>query len=179
LADDQEQRNLEVVKLRIAFLQHITTLSGAAIVIILALIERPETTREMLLQQASTLAFFVLAALISVQGVMYLTTHAEPAFRLRGTTGRLTTALAGATFSAAIVSTAASAFGVPPHWFSLIPLPVVVVIILIWRIQWRELAASQTPTGGTEGEAEGDRADAPPQTQAGAQRPWWRRVFRG
>ena len=42
-ANEQEQRNFELVKLRIAFLQHIATLSGAAIVIILALVERGET----------------------------------------------------------------------------------------------------------------------------------------
>jgi hypothetical protein len=45
MADDQEKMNFEIVKLRIAFLQHITTLSGAAILIIFALIQRAETGR--------------------------------------------------------------------------------------------------------------------------------------
>jgi hypothetical protein len=45
MADDQEERSFEVVKLRIAFLQHITTLSGAAILIVLALIQRAETPK--------------------------------------------------------------------------------------------------------------------------------------
>jgi hypothetical protein len=45
MADDHEERSFEVVKLRIAFLQHITTLSGAAILIVLALIQRAETPK--------------------------------------------------------------------------------------------------------------------------------------
>jgi hypothetical protein len=40
VADDEQQRRLEVVKLRIDVLKHITTLSGAATVILLALAER-------------------------------------------------------------------------------------------------------------------------------------------
>jgi len=60
VADDQEQRNLEIVKLRLAFLQHITTLSGAATLIILAITPRtqdPFVVRDLALMIVMTYAF--------------------------------------------------------------------------------------------------------------------------
>jgi hypothetical protein len=62
---DREDRLLEVVKLRIAFMQHITTLSGAAIVIIVALAERAEPPKQAILLMSSII-YFLAAALIAV-----------------------------------------------------------------------------------------------------------------
>jgi hypothetical protein len=106
-AVDQEERTFEVVKLRIAFLQHITTLSGAAILIVLALAERAETTRQALLL-TSTVTFFLAAALIAVNGVVFLLMqlmHMERVVgRGRATAGSFTTFLTGGVFSAAMIS---------------------------------------------------------------------------
>ena len=44
MADDQEERAFEVIKLRISLLQHITTLSDAATLIILAIMQRAQDT---------------------------------------------------------------------------------------------------------------------------------------
>ena len=76
MADDQEQRNFEVLKLRISFLQHITTLSGAAILIVLALIQRSETATGVILL-ATAVPWFVLGVLISMTGVQIVIIHME------------------------------------------------------------------------------------------------------
>ena len=112
MADDQEQRTFEVIKLRIAFLQHITTLSGAAILIMLALIERAETA-EVAKEMAVVVPFFALAVLFSLVGALYLTYELELRPRVRASAGRLATINATSLFSAAVVVAAASAAGVP------------------------------------------------------------------
>jgi hypothetical protein len=99
MADDREQRGFEVVKLRIAFLQHITTLSGAAILIILALVQRAPTPG-IALQLAVTGSLFVYAALISVVGIasmLGLGDMAEVDYS-RSSPGRRTTFFAGGAF---------------------------------------------------------------------------------
>jgi hypothetical protein len=69
MADDQEERSFEVVKLRIAFLQHITTLSGAAILIVLALIQRAETPKGAY-ELAIAVPWFVVIPYRFIDGIM-------------------------------------------------------------------------------------------------------------
>ena len=110
-AVDQDERTFEVVKLRIAFLQHITTLSGAAILIIFALIERAETTSEAWLL-ATTVFQFLLAALISVMGIVLLLFSTERVVGYRAAkAGRFTTVSAGAAFASGSVWVAFYAAG--------------------------------------------------------------------
>src|SRR5215208_1860440 len=114
VADDQEQRTFEVIKLRIAFLQHITTLSGAAILIILALVARAETVKQVKLL-AGTVPLYVLAALISVGGIVLLIGPPKIMRLERATTGGFTTVLAGSAFAGAIFLTAYYAAGGTPR----------------------------------------------------------------
>jgi hypothetical protein len=114
VAGDQEDRNLEVVKLRMAFLQDITTLSGAAILIVLALAEGAKTTRQAILL-TSTVTFFLAAALIAVNGVVFLLLLLRHPQRVverdRATGGSSITLFAGGVFSAGMVSVASYAAG--------------------------------------------------------------------
>ena len=114
MVDDREERTFEIVKLRVAFLQHIITLSGAAILIILALIERAETTKAAW-QLAAAVPLFVIAALVSVNGVVWLLVIVPMLLvdRARESQGLFSTALAAASFSAGVVGAALSALGVP------------------------------------------------------------------
>jgi hypothetical protein len=112
-AGDQEERTFEVIKLRIAFLQHITTLSGAAIVIILTLVERPETVGKALLL-AVPVTMFLIAALISVIGVVFLTVFLTVFKGPAGyniASGGFATMAAGMAFSAGVVTVAFFAAG--------------------------------------------------------------------
>jgi hypothetical protein len=102
-AVDQEDRTFEVVKLRIAFLQHITTLSGAAILIILALVERAETKRGALLL-ATTASFFLLAALSAVGGIVALLIRTEYVRLDRARDGSLAILWAATAFIMGIVT---------------------------------------------------------------------------
>ena len=118
MADEQEQskaaeqadRHFEVVKLRIAFLQHLTTLSGAAILIVLALAERAETTGQVILL-LSTLTSFFVAALISITGVVFLLMLLTNTERVlgsnRATAGTFATYFAGLTFLVGMAAVAA------------------------------------------------------------------------
>jgi hypothetical protein len=129
MADDQEQRNLEVVKLRIAFLQHMTTLSGAATLIILAIMQRTEDP-QVVRALAFVLSIFGLAALVSLQGMMYLINAPERTDRrLRGSAGRLSTWIAGSTFGAGVGTVMLISFRVPlvPALFVIWP-----VLVAIW-----------------------------------------------
>jgi hypothetical protein len=69
LAFDEDQRQLEIVKLCVDYLKHLTTLSGAATIVVLALLDRPDTNAEALLFPAFA---FGLATIISVLGMYYL-----------------------------------------------------------------------------------------------------------
>jgi len=113
-AIDQDERIFEVVKLRIAFLQHITTLSGAAIVIILALAERAEPPKQAVLLMSSII-YFLAAALIVVFGVLGLLLRLmqkeQGVGSGRGTTGTYTTLLAGMVFSVGMLNVASYATG--------------------------------------------------------------------
>jgi hypothetical protein len=109
MADDQEQRTFEVIKLRVAFLQHITTLSGAAILIVLALIERAETAEEAYLLATAAVSLFLVAAVISLYGVFSLTEQTEHVGQARPSAGRVTAGFASATFAAGIAAVAFSA----------------------------------------------------------------------
>jgi hypothetical protein len=108
MADDQEQRTFEVIKLRVAFLQHITTLSGAAILIVLALIERAETAEEAYMLATAAVSLF-LVAVISLYGVFSLTEQTEHVGQARPSAGRVTAGFASATFAAGIAAVAFSA----------------------------------------------------------------------
>jgi hypothetical protein len=109
-AVEKEDRTFEVVKLRIAFLQHITTLSGAAIVIVLALIERADTAGQAYLLAISG-GMFLAAAVISLYSIMSLIWQTERVGRGRASAGRFATALANGAFAAGIISVAFFAAG--------------------------------------------------------------------
>jgi hypothetical protein len=119
VADDQEQRNFELVKLRIAFLQHITTLSGAAILIMLALIERAETAEAAGLL-ATGAAFYGLAVLVSVVGIMYLINYVKYEDPIQGSPGWFATLAAASAFAAAVLGTAVTIAGVPTRMLVII-----------------------------------------------------------
>jgi hypothetical protein len=75
VADDEQQRRLEVAKLRLDVLKHITTLSGAAALILLALAQRTEGIRASELwgpQAATPATSFGLAALLALFNMMRL-----------------------------------------------------------------------------------------------------------
>jgi hypothetical protein len=76
LSDDQEQRKLEVVKLRMAFLQHMTTLSGAAALVILAILQGDAAYR-VEASLAVVLVWFGLATVVSVVGMVLLINFIE------------------------------------------------------------------------------------------------------
>ena len=86
-------------------MQHITTLSGAAILIILALVERAGTKREALLV-GGTVPLFLIAALTSVIGVMFLLMHTGPAAYGKASARRLLTYFAGGMFSGGMITVA-------------------------------------------------------------------------
>lgn len=85
-AVEKEDRTFEVVKLRIAFLQHITTLSGAAILIVLALNQRANTAG-IAKELVTIVPFFVQATLVSLVGVMYLINYVKFEYPVQSSTG--------------------------------------------------------------------------------------------
>jgi FtsH-binding integral membrane protein len=179
MADDQEQRGVEAIKLRIAFLQHIATLSGAAIVIILALIQRAETAREAH-RLESTIPLFLLAVLGSLLGVTLLIIRTERAGWVQASAGRFTTLFASALFLAGVTTAAYSAAGVPERWWwaTVYALAALGTASLLYGILLRRRmpGAPQAPTGGTESE---DNSEGRGEPQAATSRPWWRRLFGG
>ena len=110
MAGDQEDRNFEIVKLRIAFFQHLTTLSGAAILIVLILIERADTARQAYLLAASG-GMFLAGAVISIYSVVTLIWDTERVGRGSASAGRLATGFASGAFTAGIISVAFFAAG--------------------------------------------------------------------
>jgi FtsH-binding integral membrane protein len=174
MADDQEQRVVEVIKLRITFLQHIATLGGAAIVIILALIQRAETAREAHLLE-STIPLFLVAVVISLFGVALLIIHTEHAGHVQASAGRFTTLFASAMCLAGVTTAAYSAAGVPERWLwaFVYALAALGTASLLYGILLRRRipGAPQAPTGGTESE---DNSEGRGEPQAATSRPWWR-----
>ena len=134
MADDQEQRNLEVVKLRIAFLQHMTTLSGAATLIILALLQRirdPDAVWNLALLSA-VLASSTVVSVWGMLLLLYLLGRTD--LRLRGSHGLLTTLIAGSLFVAGVVNVAVVAFRFPTLTTRNFFFIVLGAILLIWGI---------------------------------------------
>jgi hypothetical protein len=70
VADDEQQQRLEVVKLRIDVLKHVTTLSGAATLILLTLAERAEGDNGRELGIAAI--YFALSTMGALVGIMLL-----------------------------------------------------------------------------------------------------------
>jgi hypothetical protein len=145
VADDQEQRTLEVIKLRIAFLQHITTLSGAAILIVLALIQRAETA-EVAKGLATALPFFALAALFSLFGVWSLIHRLEVQQHVPASAGKLATINSTSLFSSAVLVAAVSAARVAdrvlsPIAFIVLPLELVAFVVVFLLLK-RDLICS-------------------------------------
>src|SRR5215208_6192061 len=128
MADDHEERSFEVVKLRIAFLQHITTLSGAAILIVLALIQRAETPKGAY-ELAIAVPWFVVSTLISMAVILMLIPDTEFVHHLRASTGSNSTDLAGAAFTTGVAAVAAHAFDVPTRFSSQL-------VVLLWWLPW-------------------------------------------
>jgi ABC-type sugar transport system permease subunit len=162
MADDHEERSFEVVKLRIAFLQHITTLSGAAILIVLALIQRAETPKGAY-ELAIAVPWFVVSTLISMAVILMLIPDTEFVHHLRASTGSNSTDLAGAAFTTGVAAVAAHAFDVPIRFFQPISSAIVVasLVTLILRRLYaaRKRDAPQAPDSATEGEDRGTGGD--------------------
>jgi hypothetical protein len=68
MALDDDQRQLETVKLCIDYLKHLTTLSGAGTIVVLTLMDRPGTNTGALLFPAFV---FGLAIIICVVGMYF------------------------------------------------------------------------------------------------------------
>jgi hypothetical protein len=102
--DDQAQRNLEVVKLRITFLQHMTTLSGAATLIILAIMQRARDPFVVSNLATVTVHSYAFTAFFSVVAMVLLINALERTdLPLRRDTGRFTTQVASASFGVGMV----------------------------------------------------------------------------
>lgn len=71
MSDGNDEGTLEVIKLRIDFLKHMTTLSGAATVIVLALIQRIQRLEDAPLM-AAPVVLFGLDAMLSLYGMVKL-----------------------------------------------------------------------------------------------------------
>jgi predicted membrane channel-forming protein YqfA (hemolysin III family) len=121
-----ETDRLEIIKLRIDFFKHITTLSGAAIVIVLTL------TRGMASYGTGGLlaivsVMFTIAAVISMVGMLTCIHFVDRGSHLRYNVGRVTCDLAGGAFLAAVVSLMVVIFGIPL-------IPTLIVMGVTWVV---------------------------------------------
>jgi hypothetical protein len=179
MTDDTKQRRLEALKMRLDFLKHLTTLSGAATVVVLTLLQLGPSPR-IISGLAIVVLMFALVFLVSTVGMlvmidMFETKGAEsPHF----STGRRTSAMAGALFGAGVFALINVAFGLPLARTLVLTIVVMVVLyaMLVVLARW----VAKTTEAEKEAPDEGDQArpDAPG-AQEGVQRPWWRRMFGG
>jgi hypothetical protein len=113
VAEDRYQENLEIVKLRIAFMQHLTTLSGAATLIVLAILQRTEEDF-LAWELGVVLALFGVATLLCVSGAARLINQAQTRGReLENSAGQRMATLGAAVFAAAVVSLMVAGFRIP------------------------------------------------------------------
>ena len=142
--DDQEQRNFEIVKLRIAFLQQLTTLSGAATLIVLALMQRTESTL-VVWRLSLDLALFGIATLGCVVGATRLINHTQMrGHDLERSAGRGTTNLAGAVFGGAVVALMFAGFRIPNLFAFTTLLVASLVIDILYFSSQRRAAPDET-----------------------------------
>jgi hypothetical protein len=153
MSDDREQRNLEVIKLRITFLQHMTTLSGAATLIVLAIMQRSDDA-QVVSAFALTIFIFGVAAIVSVYGLTFLVNipgrHDRP---LQGSEGFWTTLVAGTAFGSGVSTVMIIAFKVPLVPFFIVIVPLIVVVWLPLGIGFlRDRKKSRSNEPGENGE---------------------------
>jgi hypothetical protein len=137
VGDDQYQKNLETIKLRIAFLQHLATLSGAATVIVLATIQRTETTL-VITQLAFVLGLFGVATLVCVIGAAMLIKYTQKEESdLESRAGWITAEVAGGLFAAGVLSLMIAGFRLPLLAASVITIVVLVIALILYRVLYR------------------------------------------
>ena len=136
MADDREQRGFEVVKLRIAYLQHITTLSGAAILIILALIQRAPTAdiAVKLAVDASTFVYAVLISVFSI-GTLLGLDHLADVDHSQKSPGRRATFFASGAFGTGVAIALFTMAGLP-LWTPLVIMVVLPVPFIVVFVAW-------------------------------------------
>jgi hypothetical protein len=110
MPDDQEQKKLEVIKLRIAFLQHASTLSGATTLIVVALIQRADRVNLLQTSLAIPTPLFALAAVVSVAYTVKLINHVESADPVDASTGRFAAMIVCGLFAGGVTILAFIAF---------------------------------------------------------------------
>jgi hypothetical protein len=133
-AVDQDERTFEVVKLRIAFLQHITTLSGAATLIILAIMQRTEdpfVVRDLATIIVVTYAFTAVFSVLGIVSVINMLQRAD--LYPRPDTGRYITVIASGSFAAGTMLVAIISTGVPPVRFIFTAAVFAAVLAAIFR----------------------------------------------
>jgi hypothetical protein len=100
------EKNLEILKLRIGFLQHLITLSGTATLIVLIVIQRFVKHPEDVARLAKILfSLFGAATIVSAIGVWWILRHMHEnaGGDLESSTGGGTVVLAGICFAAGVV----------------------------------------------------------------------------
>jgi hypothetical protein len=110
LALDEDDRQLEAVKLCIEYLKHLTTLSGAGTVVVLTLMERRGAN---LLHLAIPAFFFGVATVVCLLGMYYLIAGVAHNDLDRADTGVLFVAGVSGMFVVAIVSLMAGPLNLP------------------------------------------------------------------
>jgi hypothetical protein len=127
VADDKEQRRLEVLKMRLDFLKLMATLSGVATVVVLTIMQ-PTLAPLIVSNLALVTLAFGLTAIVSVFGMLSMMDIFERFGAAPGRFGRgkLPTTLAGTMFSAGVVNLMIVAFRIP-----LVPASVVNIVLLI------------------------------------------------
>jgi hypothetical protein len=127
VADDKEQRRLEVLKMRLDFLKLMATLSGVATVVVLTIMQ-PTLAPLIVSNLALVTLAFGLTAIVSVFGMLSMMDIFERFGAAPGRFGRgkLPTTLAGTMFSAGVVNLMIVAFRIP-----LVPASVLNIVLLI------------------------------------------------
>ena len=107
MALDDDQRQLEIIKLCVDYLKHLTTLSGAATIVVLTLMERPGTNAQLL---AGPAFFFGVATILCLVGIFYLISGFAFRFLSKRTAGVGFVGSVALTFTIALVSLLIEAF---------------------------------------------------------------------
>jgi len=181
-SEDRERRAEEFAKLCFEYFKHLTTLSTAGAVVVLA-VYRELTVGTVLL--AATLVLFGVTILTCVISMMACTTHFSSS-PYRVSERNLGWLMAGASIS---FVTGVESF-MPlmiqlPNWANFVLLPVV-VLILVWltrrRLAWfrGDRRTSQAQTDQKHEQASRGQEGAQEVAQEPtSSRPWWRRWFVG
>jgi hypothetical protein len=183
VADDEQQRRLEAVKLRIDVLKHVTTLSGAATVVLLALADRVTGTQAS--RDLGYAAFyFGLSTLSALSLMTILLRNIDRTETIPRRQGQRGTELVIVLFGSGVLAlmTVGARFAPPLSVTGMIILVIGLIIgVVIYGYRQRKRKNDSDKTDDEEPEE--PRSDTPTPTDASeapqrtAERPWWRRMF--